>query len=93
MEKPRRVCRIDRINKILDMPKEIYTKDPKITIQGFKEIGIENYKGIIEYEENYIKLETFIGNINIEGINLNLERMTEDILKITGKITAIHTDF
>ena len=93
MEKFRRVHGMNRINQALDMPKEIYTKDPKLTIIGFKEIIIENYKGILEYEENFVKIETHIGNVNIDGIDLNLSKMTEDNLKITGKITAIHTDF
>ena len=80
---------IDKINRILDMPKELYTKEPKIVIVGFKELIIENYKSILEYEENFVKLETHIGAINIEGIGLNLAQMKEDSLKITGKITAI----
>ena len=80
---------IDKINRMLDMPKELYTKEPKIVIVGFKELIIENYKSILEYEENFVKLETHIGAINIEGIGLNLAQMKEDSLKITGKITAI----
>ena len=81
---------LNRINEALDMPKEIYTKEPKITLIGFKELVIENYKGILEYEENFVKLETYIGNINIDGIELKLDKMTEDNLKITGKISSIY---
>ena len=74
---------------MLEMPKEIYTKEPKIVIIGFKELTIENYKGILEYEEYYIRLEIYAGKININGFNLRLEKMTENNLKITGKITSI----
>ena len=81
--------RINRINKVLEIPKETYTNEPKITIIGFNEIIIENYKGILEYEECYIKLCTFIGSININGIFLKLDKMTEDCLKITGKIESL----
>ena len=52
-------------------------------------ILIENYKGILEYEDYYIKINTFIGIVNINGINLRLEKMTEDNLKIIGKIENI----
>ncbi len=80
---------INKINRALEMPKEIYTNEPKLIIVGFNELVIENYKGILEYEDYYIKLNTFIGSININGFNLNLEKMTEDNLKITGKIESI----
>ena len=78
-----------KINKLLEMPKEIYTNEPRLIITGFNELFIENYKGILEYEEYYIKLSTYIGGININGFNLKLDKMTEDSLKIIGKIETI----
>ena len=80
---------INRINRMLEMPKETYTNEPKIIITGFNELIIENYKGILEYEEYYIKLSTFIGCININGFNLRLDKMTEDSLKVIGKIESL----
>ena len=80
---------INRINRMLEMPKETYTNEPKIVITGFNELIIENYKGILEYEEYYIKLSTFIGCININGFNLKLDKMTEDSLKVIGKIESL----
>lgn len=79
----------NKINRMLEMPKEIYTKEPKITLTGFEEMIIENYKGIIEYEEYFVKISTYIGNININGFNLNLENMSEDDIKIKGKIESV----
>lgn len=78
--------KVNNINKMLEMPKEVYTNEPKITIIGFNEMIIENYKGILEYEEYYVKVNTYIGILNINGVNLKLEKMTEDELKIIGKI-------
>ena len=80
---------INRFNKILEIPKEAYTNEPKITITGFNEFVIENYKGILEYEDYYIKLSTYIGCININGFNLKLDKMTDDCLKIIGKIESL----
>lgn len=78
--------RLDRLNEILEIPKELISNNPKITILGFEEMYIENYSGILEYEEFFIRINTKIGNININGFNLKLDEMTEDNLKITGKI-------
>lgn len=80
---------INRINRMLEIPKETYTNEPKIIITGFNELVIENYKGILEYEDCYIKLSTFIGSVNINGFNLKLDKMTEDCLKINGKIESL----
>ena len=80
---------INRFNKMLEIPKEAYTNEPKITITGFNEFVIENYKGILEYEDYYIKLSTYIGCININGFNLKLDKMTDDCLKIIGKIESL----
>ena len=78
-----------RLDKILEIPEEVYTNVPKITITGFSEIILENYKGILEYEEFFASISTHIGIVNINGYNLNLEKMTNDDIKITGKIESI----
>ena len=82
----------DKINKILEIPKEVYSNVPNFIITGFEEMVIENYKGILEYEDYFIKVNTFIGIVNIHGINLKLEKMTEDNIKIIGKIESIDVE-
>ena len=81
-----------RLDKILEIPQEIYTNIPKITITGFNEVILENYKGILEYEEFFASISTYIGVVNINGYNINLEKMTNDDIKITGKIESIELE-
>ena len=85
MKKPN----LRKIDNMLEMPRELYTNEPKLTVIGFNEMIIENYKGILEYEEYYIKINTHIGIININGFNLKLEQMTNDDIKIIGDIESI----
>ena len=80
---------IDKINNMLELPKEICLELPKISIIGFEEMTVENYQGVLEYEDFYIKLKTKIGTININGIGLKLEKITEENLKVKGKINSI----
>ena len=63
------------------MPEEVCSNIPKITITGFNELILENYKGILEYEEFFASISTYIGIVNINGFNLNLEKMTNDDIK------------
>lgn len=79
----------NRINKILEVPQEIYSNTPKITVVGFEKMLIENYKAILEYQDFYIRLSTDIGILNINGFELNLTEMTTDDLLIDGKIDSI----
>ena len=81
-----------RIDKILEIPQEVYTNVPKIMITGFNEIILENYKGILEYEEFFASISTYIGVVNINGYNINLEKMTNDDIKITGKIESVELE-
>lgn len=80
--------KISRINNMLEIPKEVYTNEPKVIVTGFNEVIIENYKGILEYENYFVKVSTYIGSININGMNLDLEKMTGDNIKIKGKIES-----
>ena len=78
-----------KVDKILELPKEVYSNIPKIIITGFEELIIENFKGILEYEEFFVRIRTHIGVININGYNLNLQNMTNDDIKVTGKIESL----
>ena len=81
-----------RLDKFLEMPEEVYSNIPKLTITGFNEIVLENYKGILEYEEFFASISTHIGIVNIHGYNINLEKMTNDDIKITGKIESVELE-
>lgn len=81
--------KINRINKLLEMPEEISSNEPKITIMGFNQMLIENYKGILEYQEFFIRINTYTGIININGFQMSLNEMTGDDIMVTGKIDSV----
>ena len=88
----RRKNTFSRIDKILEMPQEVYSDTPKMTLIGFNEMVIENFKGILEYEDYYIRINTSIGIININGYELKLETMTNDNIKVSGKIESMDVE-
>ena len=79
-------------DRMLEMPKEICSDVPKMIVTGFDEMILENFKGILEYEEFFVRISTHIGIVNINGFNLNLENMTNDDIKVTGKIESIEME-
>lgn len=80
---------LSKIDRLLEMPQEVYSDTPKLTITGFNEMVIENFKGILEYEDYYIRINTSLGMVNINGYELKLENMTNDDIRVTGKIESI----
>ena len=80
--------RKNRINRMLEIPQEVYSNIPKIVITGFDEMVVENFKGILEYEDYYVRINTHIGIINVNGFDLKLENMSNDDIKVTGKIES-----
>lgn len=81
--------KLNRWNRLLELPEEVISEKPKLTIVGFEELLIENYKSILEYEDFYIKINTHIGAININGFNLRLKEMTGDDIMVLGKIDSL----
>ena len=81
--------RQNRFEELLEIPKEISSNEPKITLVGFNELLIENYKSILEYQDFYLRINTHVGIININGYNLDLNEMTTDDILIKGKIESV----
>ena len=78
-----------KLDSLLELPREVASSDVKISIIGFDEILIENYKNILEYQDILIKINTFEGAITVYGFGLKLEQMTDEDIKVKGKIDSI----
>lgn len=78
-----------KFDKIFDIPEEISSDIPKVTILGFDKMLVENYKCILEYQDFFIRIKMKNGLININGFNLVMKEMTKDDLIITGLIEGV----
>jgi len=75
--------------EISDLSEELTKGLSKMVLLGNKEFLIENYKGIVEYENHRIRVNTTSGEISIEGENLIINEIEDDELLVKGKIKAI----
>ena len=82
----------NKIEKLLEIPVEVTTNIPKITLIGFNQLMIENYMGVIEYEEYLVKINSSIGIIIIEGNKMNLNQINENDVLISGVISKIYLE-
>jgi sporulation protein YqfC len=79
----------EKMAEVLELPKEIVMNFPKITMIGNGDLLIENYKGIIEYEEAKIRVNTGSGIIKILGEHLMIKEITSENILIDGKISLL----
>ena len=70
----------------MEIPKELLKDYSRVTIIGSEDVWIENYKGIIEYNEEMIRLSN---NIIIYGQGLSVEEISSEDILIIGKIKNI----
>lgn len=71
---------------VMELPLELLSDESRMTLLGNKSLLIENYKGIIEYDENIIRL---VNHINILGNQMKVEEINNDEIFITGEILNI----
>lgn len=73
----------------LQLPKDITHGAFILTAIGNSELYIENYKGILEYTQNCIRIQGKNTYIIIEGRGLKIDHYTEEDMLIKGHIISI----
>ena len=73
----------------LNLPKDITQGAFVLTAVGNRELYIDNYKGILEYTKNCIRIQGKNTYIKIEGRNLKIDHYTEEDMLIKGHILSI----
>lgn len=78
-----------RISDAAGIPKDVVLGVPLVTVIGQNETCIENYRGILEYTDKFVRVQTKLGQIHVIGRGLQVEYYTNDEMKIIGHITMI----
>lgn len=80
---------LERITDTLNLPKDIVMGASVLHLIGQYEVYIENYKNIIEFNENVIKIQARSTKIIITGKHLHIEYFNNDDMKIKGRVSDI----
>ncbi|WP_353894352.1 sporulation protein YqfC [Proteinivorax hydrogeniformans] len=75
--------------EFFDIPKDILLDMPRIILIGTMQVYIENHRGIIEYQENLIRVSVNRGELHIIGENLMLKNIFSEDIFIDGEIESI----
>ena len=74
----------------LSLPRDVVDGVARVTLTGNEEVWIENYRGILEYTEKRVLLQTKTCHICFEGSRLTIEYYTNEDMKLKGNIQSIH---
>lgn len=73
----------------LNLPKDTILGSAIVTITGYEEVYVENYKGILEFCEQCIVLSLRGCQLRIEGTRLQIAYYTATEMRILGKIRCL----
>lgn len=83
------ITAIQKITGALDIPPSALSGIPQIELAGNREAVIDGCQGILEYDENAIKLTTGKMSIKFTGRGLQIKVLTHDSAVIDGFISNI----
>ena len=92
MRKEKREQLTRQLTKSLELPGDLMLGASIVTVTGRRDLAIENYKGIIEYTTEKVRIQTKNCQVAIEGKRLMIEYYTNEEMKITGFIQGILYD-
>ena len=79
----------EAIAKGLSLPRDVVFGDFIITLTGDCVAYIENYRGIVAYEEERISIQGNHIVLNIYGCHLTVDFYSQEAMKVKGKIKRL----
>ena len=79
----------NRVSDAVNIPKDVILGVPLFRLIGREEFYIENYRGILEYTDTLIRIQTKIGQVQLSGFKLEIVYYTNDEMKVVGRIDKL----
>ncbi len=89
IKQPKTLGKKEQVVDSLGLPKDMMLGASIVTITGKQEAWVENYKGIIHYNEKQILLQGKTCQICFTGQCLSIEYYTNEDMKISGTIECV----
>lgn len=78
------------VSNHINLPGDILSGASIVTAYGTNHVYIQNYKGIIEYSTDRIRLQGKKCRITVTGNNLMIDYYTDNDMKINGIIKEVN---
>ena len=81
--------RLENMWRNIQISPDIFSDCPLLHMYGQKYVRIENYRGIMDYEDTYVKLMTKKGVLMIAGKRLEIAYCSDLEICIAGYVTSV----
>ncbi|OCT17151.1 sporulation protein YqfC [Paenibacillus pectinilyticus] len=75
--------------KILDLPQDVVTDLPRITMIGNVQLYVENHRGVLHFSSENLKLELGKGTLEVFGQQLVIRAILSEEVFIEGIIDHV----
>jgi len=79
----------ENVSEFLELPKDIVMDLPRITLIGNLQLFVENHKGIVEYSDSRIRINTKSGTLKVTGKNFFIKTIVTEEVIIYGDIESV----
>ncbi|MBI2874737.1 MAG: sporulation protein YqfC [Firmicutes bacterium] len=73
----------------LELPREVVMDLPRISIIGDGQVKLENYRGLLEFSPDLVRIKLARGELAIKGDGLAIKSLFPEELTIEGKIAGL----
>jgi len=74
---------------MLEVPKDSLLNMPRITLIGGMTVNVENFRGILEFRDDLLRLSLTQGELNVHGRELVIKTIFPTEVVIEGNIRGI----
>ncbi|MDR2736584.1 MAG: YabP/YqfC family sporulation protein [Gracilibacteraceae bacterium] len=78
-----------RIGETLDLPEDLFSGGPRITLVGFAVIMIEDFRRIISFSDERVIVTVGSGHVELWGKGLVLAELSPHEIEIKGEIHGL----
>ena len=79
----------ERLAEGLELPKDVSCGVVIVTVTGRRSLVLENYRGIISYDDDCIVIQTKECSVSASGCRVKVDYYTNEEMKIVGLIQSI----
>ncbi len=73
----------------LSLPEDAFVSQTHVELFGQKELVVSGARGILEYSEELVRIQTKERGIAVEGNELRVDMFMEKVMIVRGKIHAV----
>ncbi len=80
---------LKRAENFLDIPKGILSDMPSIELCGSSLCDINNFKGLLDFSPESVRVNTSGGTVRLSGSGLEITAVTDENVTVRGKIEKL----